>query len=343
MAGFRRATAEQAAIKMGIYGAAGSGKTFTSLLIAEGLAKATGKRVGYVDTERGTDFYCKAVPERTAHPESFDFDALYTRALTEALSEVKKIGDGYGVIVIDSITHLWEAAINAYKGNTTRAGTIPMHAWGQIKRPYKELMHFLLNCPQHVIICGRQGNDWSESESGELINVGFKMKAEGETAYEPHVLIRMESTKARKPGERGKVIAHIEKDRSGVLAGRAIEWPTFQTIAAPLLGLLSGKQGKVQSDSEAAITDAEALAREESYRASESKKLAKEYMARIALAKTHTELEAIGKELTPDVKRQMAGEDLEQVRGAYLDAKSGGPSGRLFPKSAEREAVDATK
>jgi pantothenate kinase-related protein Tda10 len=59
MAGFRKAKAEQAALKIGIYGPPGSGKTFTSLLIAEGLGKISGKRVAYVDTERGTDFYAQ--------------------------------------------------------------------------------------------------------------------------------------------------------------------------------------------------------------------------------------------------------------------------------------------
>ena len=45
MAGFRKAKAEQAAIKMGLYGPPGAGKTFTALLIAEGLARLSGKRI----------------------------------------------------------------------------------------------------------------------------------------------------------------------------------------------------------------------------------------------------------------------------------------------------------
>ena len=45
MSGFAKAKAEQAALKIGIYGPPGSGKSFTSLLMAEGLAKASGKRV----------------------------------------------------------------------------------------------------------------------------------------------------------------------------------------------------------------------------------------------------------------------------------------------------------
>src|ERR1700730_13244457 len=115
MSGFRKAKAEQAALKNAIYGPPGSGKSFTTLLLAEGLAKREGKRIAYVDTEHGTDFYCKDVPERAVHPEAFDFDAIYTRSLMEVLREVKALDPSiYCVIVIASITHLWEAARAAY-------------------------------------------------------------------------------------------------------------------------------------------------------------------------------------------------------------------------------------
>src|SRR6188768_3636821 len=101
MAGFQKAKAEQAAIKMGIYGPPGAGKTFTSLLLAEGLAALSGKRIAYVDTEHGTDFYCKAVKNRAAHPEAFDFDAIYTRSLTEVLAAVKGLKPSeHGVIIV---------------------------------------------------------------------------------------------------------------------------------------------------------------------------------------------------------------------------------------------------
>src|SRR5262245_52915325 len=115
MAGFRKAKAEQAAMKVGMYGPAGSGKTFTALLCAEGLAQHTGERIAFVDTERGTDFYCKDVAARKPHPEAFDFDALYTRSLTETLAAVKSLNvSEHGILVLDSITHLWESARLAY-------------------------------------------------------------------------------------------------------------------------------------------------------------------------------------------------------------------------------------
>lgn len=319
MAGFRKAKAEQAALKIGMYGPPGSGKTFTSLLIAEGLGKVSGKRVAYVDTERGTDFYCKAVPARPVHPEAFDFDALYTRSLTEVLSAVRSLSSQeYGVIVLDSVTHLWEAAIAAYGGNQTRAGTIPMHAWGKIKRPYKELMSTLLSSPMHVVICGRQGTEYAtDEETEELKAVGLKMKAEGETAYEPHILIRMEAVKPKKTHELATIVAYAEKDRTGVLAGRSFANPTFDTLVKPLLGLLGDTQARISTSDETAAQDAENIADEEKARIESSAKLLAEFKAKITLAADAAALKAIGNSITPQIKAQMVTSDVTELREAY--------------------------
>jgi hypothetical protein len=319
MAGFRKAKAEQAALKIGMYGPPGSGKTFTSLLLAEGLGKVSGKRVAYVDTERGTDFYCKAVPARAVHPEAFDFDALYTRSLTEVLSAVKGLDTAtYGVVVLDSVTHLWEAAIAAYGGNQTRAGTIPMHAWGKIKRPYKELMSALLSSPMHVLICGRQGTEYAtDEETEELKAVGLKMKAEGETAYEPHILIRMEAIKPKKTNELAQIVAYAEKDRTGVLAGRSFINPTFDSLVKPLLGLLGDTQARIATGDETAAADAESIADDEKKRIEHSAKVLAEYKAKITLAKNAKELSDIGKSITPQVKSLMITGDVTELREAY--------------------------
>ena len=321
MAGFRKANAEQAALKMGIYGPPGSGKTFTSLLIAEGLAKATGKHTAYVDTERGTDFYCQAVPTRGVHPDAFDFDAIYTRSLTEVLAEVKKLSpQEYGVIVLDSVTHLWEAAIAAYGGGRTRADTIPMHAWGKIKKPYKDLMAYLLSSPMHVILCGRQGTEYAtDVETEELKAIGVKMKAEGETPYEPHILIRMEAIKPRKTNEIASIVAYAEKDRTGVLAGRSFVNPTFQTLCAPLLGLLGDTQANMATVDENAQQDAEQIAAAEMKRAIISTDLLAEWSAKITLAKDEAALKDIGKSITPQLKAQMLPSDVATLREKYQE------------------------
>lgn len=319
MSGFRKAKAEQAALKMGLYGPPGSGKSFTSLLLAEGLAAASGKRIAYIDTEHGTDFYCQAVPTRKIHPAAFDFDALYTRSLTETMTGIRGLDPkDYGVVIIDSITHLWEAARAAYDGRQTKAGTIPMQAWAKIKKPYKELMAYLLASPLHVIICGRQGVDYeTDEETDELKAVGVKMKAEGETAYEPHILIRMEAIKPKKTNEIATIVAYAEKDRTGVLAGRSFVNPTFESLCAPLLGLLGERQATMPSGDESAAIDAERLAMAEADRALYSSERLRELSARIDLATTLADLKAVGKEITPQTKAQMLPGDVAALREKY--------------------------
>lgn len=351
MAGFRKAKAEQAALKIGFYGPPGSGKTFTSLLIAEGLAKINGKRVAYVDSEHGTDFYCQAVAARAVHPEAFDFDALYTQSLTECLSAVKSLKpEEYGVVVIDSITHFWQAAIAAFGGRQTSAGTIPMHAWGKIKKPYKELMAYLLSSPMHAIIVGRQGTEYTtDEETEELKAVGVKMKAEGETAYEPHILVRMEAIKPRKTQEVAQIAAYAEKDRTGVLAGRTIINPTFESMCAPLLPLLGVVQASMATGDASAMVDAEEIARQDSERVRFSSEKLKELSAQIDLSKSQDDLKKVGKEITVQLKSKMTVADVAELRERYtsrlseLPEKSNGAhqaSANLHPAEDPSTGVD---
>jgi ABC-type dipeptide/oligopeptide/nickel transport system ATPase component len=330
LAGFRKAKAEQAALKMGLYGLSGSGKTFTALLIAEGLAQLTGKKVAFVDTERGTDFYCKDVPERKIHPRAFEFDALYTRSITEATEAIKGLNPAeFEVVIIDSITHIWEAVRQAYSGRMTKAGTIPFHAWDKIKKPYKELINYLLNSPMHVIICGRQGNEWAEDEeTEELKKVGVKMKAEGETPYEPHILLQLESVKNPKH-KLATITAFAEKDRTGVLAGQTIEWPCFDNIAKPLLSLLGKTQAQIAGQDETSKRDAEKLTEEEKNQIRESGEMLSKFQARFKLCENLEDLKAIGKELTPELKKKMTTSDVADLREAYLEAERG-LKGRLL-------------
>jgi hypothetical protein len=84
MGKFVKAKSEQAFLKLALYGKPGSGKTLTSLLWGEGLAARENKRIGMIDTERGSEFYGLAIPERRVHPKAFDFDRLITRSLSAA-------------------------------------------------------------------------------------------------------------------------------------------------------------------------------------------------------------------------------------------------------------------
>jgi hypothetical protein len=255
MGKFKKAKSDQAFMKLGLYGKTGTGKTFTSLLWAEGLAAREGKRVAYIDTERGSEFYCVDIPERKFHPKAFDFDRLITRSLMETLEAVQEIDPNeYGVLVIDSISHLWEATINAYSGKRMANGGIPVQAWGQLKKPYKQLMSQFLDGNYHAIICGREGVVLDKSDDGELEVIGTKLKAEGETPHEPNILGRMTTDR----DESGGYIIQVffEKDRSGILTGKTFTWPTYETISPVVAYLSGGLQGTLGTPEDAAEIDA---------------------------------------------------------------------------------------
>jgi hypothetical protein len=252
---FNKAKPEQGFCKAAVYGPPGSGKTFTTLLQAEGLAKRDKKRIAFVDTERGTDFYSKEIQSRKIHPEAFDFDCIYTRSLLEVIQSVKNLNPSeHGVIVIDSISHLWDSAISAYEGKMTKAETIPMHAWGKIKKPYKELIRWLMDAPFHVFILGRQKNIFDSGSASQMKLIGVGMRAEAETEYETHICVRMESRKSENNSSRSTNYAIFEKDRTGILSGRTIANPSFKTLE-PILPILGGTQAQSESLDEITTKD----------------------------------------------------------------------------------------
>ncbi len=216
---FKKATPEVARLKVAFYGEAGSGKTYTSLLLATSLGKTA-----VIDTEHGSDIYAV----------QFDFDVLHTRSIKTVLEvlESEEI-DNYDCIVVDSITHLWEDCQESYlkslelsndpkKRKKAELGEISFADWRIIKRPYKRLITVLNQLDKHVFICGRQTAVY-EFKNGELVQTGVRMKADGDTPYEPHILIHME--------RRGQdVVAFVEKDRSGMIAGKTFVNPTPDMI-----------------------------------------------------------------------------------------------------------------
>lgn len=315
MVSFAKAKPKQARLKFGVYGPPGSGKTFTTLLFAEGLALKEGKRIAYVDTERGTDFYSQEVEARAVHPAAFDFDAIYTRSLADVTEAVKSLDpDEYGVVVLDSISHLWEAAIDAYEGKLTSKDGIPMHAWGSIKKPYKSLVNFLIGSMFHVFILGRQKNVFDTS-GDEWRKVGVAMKAEGETEYEPHLSVRMEAKKSEDDSRKSTVLMHVEKDRSGVLAGRTVAFPDFKTIE-PLLLLLGEEQAPAEDEDDRQAKDAgllEAAKEKKAKKAEKSAGFLAEFQGQIASAQQIADLGVIQKAIKKQ-KRYMVEEHIDTLR-----------------------------
>lgn len=316
---FVKAQPQQARLKVSVYGPPGSGKTFTTLLMAEGLAKVRGKRIAYVDTERGTDFYAMKVAARAVHPEAFDFDAIYTKSLAEVDEAVRSLDpETHGVVVLDSISHLWDAAMDSYQGKRTAIDSIPMHAWGPIKKPYKALIAYLIGSPFDVFILGRQKNIFEMNDKDEMQKVGVGMRAEGETAYEPHICARMEADQNPKDSTQSDYFMHVEKDRSGVLAGRSIPNPGFKTIE-PILPLLGDVQAPIEDEDERIAKDGELLAKQvEKSKAKEEKSLGifRDLQPKMVATKDLAELGKIAAEVKKS-NRYLVEEHANALRETY--------------------------
>ena len=233
-------------LKVAFYGSSGSGKTFTALKCACALGKTA-----IVDTEKGSDYYAS----------DFKFDRANTRSIKDINSILQEaVANGYKCLIIDSITHIWESAQNAfiekYKNSNKKwavmmreEAKIPWFAWKEIKRPYKDLIASLLNAPLHVFICGRLANIYDTSNPNELVKTGETMKAEGETPYEPAILIKMTCAVGKNEHK-----AIVEKDRSNTITGKTFVNPGIEMLE-PVTKKFGIKHTAIASTEEATEKD----------------------------------------------------------------------------------------
>ena len=306
---FKKAEITQAKLKIGFYGGPGSGKTFTALMVATNLGKTA-----LIDTEHGSDFYASRYP----------FDVLHTKSLQEAKEAIIEIGaSDYDCLIIDSITHLWESPQAAFLEKLARQGKsrdLQFQDWRVIKKPYKEFINDLLNLNKHVFLIGRMGAEYS-MDGGQLVKVGDKMKAEAETPYEPHVLIKMEIVKKGNDEHAvGTHLAYFEKDRSSMMEGVTVENPTFETFKPILTLLKSGQQPQMATESQTSEKDQELFDAEEkklkelqesSYRMKE------DYTKRIMEAPDRNILKKIAADIEK-AKSKMLEEDTKALRVEYM-------------------------
>lgn len=156
---FRRAVREHVPLIIGLSGGTGSGKTYSAMRLANGMAG--GKPFCVIDTENG----------RASHyADQFTFDVLDLRApftpdaYAQAISAADKAG--YPVVVVDSMSHVWagdggvldwqEDELERMAGSDyQRRESCKMAAWIKPKIAHKHMMQTLLQVKAHLILCFR--------------------------------------------------------------------------------------------------------------------------------------------------------------------------------------------
>lgn len=236
----RKAENKMAYAKVGLYGTAGSGKTYTAAKIAIGLhqfAKCE-KPVGMFDTEPAAS-YIIPLFER-AGIEFMVYDESH--ALKDLMAFMDEAEKTCSIVIVDSITHVWRDAQESFlaKINDARSrqnkrplAALEFQHWRPIKAAWADFTDRFLSSKLHVIVCGRAGSiyEYQDKDDGsgkkELITTGTRMATEKELGYEPSLLIEMIADR-----DDGKLvnIALVQKDRTDTVNGKEIPQPDFKKL-----------------------------------------------------------------------------------------------------------------
>lgn len=165
---FQAVLAEQVKSKarIALQGPAGSGKTYSALVLAQGLL-VPGEEVYVIDTERGTSAkYAREWKGFRFHV--VPFDPPYTpRRFVEAVEYCEE--QGAGVIIIDSLSHEWSGeggALEIVDASKVKYGNNSYYGWREVTGIHNQMVDAMLRSPAHVIVTMRTKTVYAEVISG---------------------------------------------------------------------------------------------------------------------------------------------------------------------------------
>lgn len=167
---FRPAKRESVPLLLGLAGGTGSGKTWSAMALAKGLAG--GKPFAVIDTENG----------RARHyADEFRFDAADLKApfRPDAYAEAIEAADAaeYPVVVVDSMSHEWAGdggMLDWHEERFKQLGgrdAVKMTAWIEPKMSHRKMVTRLLQVRAHVILCFRAAEkvEMVRDERGKMV------------------------------------------------------------------------------------------------------------------------------------------------------------------------------
>ncbi|MGV0968967.1 AAA family ATPase [Empedobacter falsenii] len=200
----RKSERKKAKIKMALQGSAGSGKSYSSLLLAQGITNKDFSKIAIIDTENGSaDLY--------AHLGDYNVLALqppYTpEKYIEAIELCEK--EGMEVIIIDSISHAWDELLDFHSKLAGNSFT----NWSKVTPRQKAFTDKILQCKAHVIATMRTKQDYVlNQKDGKYVpeKVGLKAVQRDGLDYEFTLVFDIDI----------KHFAVSSKDRTGLFMGR---------------------------------------------------------------------------------------------------------------------------
>jgi hypothetical protein len=202
---FQKAKREQISVKVLLGGASGSGKTYSALRLAKGIAKKTKGKIAAIDTENGRIRY---------YASEFDFDDTRLSAPFEPEKYIEAIDEaidaGYSILIIDSITHEWDYCLDIHSRMTGNSYT----NWSKITPRHDAMMEKILQAPIHVIATVRGKDEYVlENKEGKQVpqKVGLGYKQRDNTEYNYTVTFNIDQKTH---------VADVMKDNTHLFEGR---------------------------------------------------------------------------------------------------------------------------
>jgi hypothetical protein len=227
---FEEATKEAQKARIALTGPAGSGKTFTALMLAHGL----GENIAVIDTERGkASLYVGRNGWRfkTIKPTSYS-----PLSLVEHLGKAE--GAGFDVVIIDSLSHYWEGIDGMLEQVDKRSGASKFTSGWKVVRPEeRRMIDAILAYPGHVIITLRSKQEYvletNDRGKQEPKRVGLKPVQRDGIEYEFDLIGDMDLTNT----------LTVSKSRiEGVETGTTFEKPSMELAATVAAFLADGTQ-----------------------------------------------------------------------------------------------------
>lgn len=158
MSKFKKAERKKSRLRLGLTGTSGSGKTYSSLRLAQGL----GFKTAVIDSEKGS---------ASLYSHLFDFDVLeldapfttekYIAALKDAQAE------GYELVIVDSISHAWagEGGLLQQKEKLDSTGKGNSFTnWAKMTPKQEQFISAIVQSPMHVIVTMRSKTEYSQQQ-----------------------------------------------------------------------------------------------------------------------------------------------------------------------------------
>jgi len=220
---FTPAKRSAAKARIALTGPSGSGKTYTALT----LSCALDPKVAVIDTERGRASLYVGINAWTfdvLNPHTFS-----PNSLTEALGAAS--GAGYGVVVVDSLSHYWSGVDGMQEQADKRARNgNSFSGWKEARPDERRMLDALASYPGHIIVTLRTKTSYvieEQVKNGRTISVpkkvGLKPDQREGIEYEFDLIGDLDTDNA----------LTVSKTRLPMLSGAIIEKPDA-TLAATI-------------------------------------------------------------------------------------------------------------